>query len=363
MTEMEERDRRRELEKHRMIITTGSWVRGVIVVAGAIALFLVRDLLMVLLASIVIASAVEPAAEWAKERRIPRLPTILAVYVILGLISAGLFYFLLLPLLGEASSFLTSFPEYSNALASDPTFSGVFSNVSGSLSAENIAGHISAVVTSLSQGAFSSASFVFGGVTSFLLIVILSFYLAVQEDGVGKFLQVITPWKHERYVVDLWRRSKAKIGRWMQGQLLLAAIIMVLVYLGLLLIGLPHALLLAVAAGFFEIIPLFGPILAAIPAILVGFGAGGMSEALLIAGLFLIIQQFENQLIYPLVVKKVVGVPPMVSIVALLVGGTLAGFLGVLVSVPVAAIFMEFVNDLEHQKITRMSAIGILDEK
>lgn len=354
---MEEKDRRRELDKKRVVITTGSWIRGVLVIAGFIALFLIRDLLLVLLASIVIASAIEPAAEWSKRKGIPRLPTILLVYVVLALISAGLFYFLLLPLLGEASSFISSFPEYSSALASDPTFSNVFSNVSGSLSPESIANHINGVVTSLSHGVFSSASFVFGGVTSFLLIVILSFYLAVQEDGVGKFLKVITPWKQERYVVNLWGRSKAKIGRWMQGQLLLAAIIAVLVYLGLLLIGLPHALLLAVSAGFFEIIPLFGPIIAAIPAILVAFGAGGMSEALLIAGLFLIIQQFENQLIYPLVVKKVVGVPPMVSIVALLIGGTLAGFLGVLISVPMAAIFMEFVNDLEHEKINRISAI------
>jgi predicted PurR-regulated permease PerM len=180
----------------------------------------------------------------------------------------------------------------------------------------------------------------------------------VQEDGIGKFLKVITPWQKEKYILHLWDRSKNKIGLWMQGQILLAAIIAVLVYLGLLLIGLPHALLLAVAAGCFEIIPLFGPILAAIPAILVGFGAAGMPEALIVAGLFLIVQQFENQLIYPLVVKKVVGVPPMVSIIALLIGGSLAGFLGILISVPLAAILMEFISDLEKEKSTHLLSRG-----
>ncbi|MEX2010571.1 MAG: AI-2E family transporter, partial [Parcubacteria group bacterium] len=152
-------------------------------------------------------------------------------------------------------------------------------------------------------------------------------------------------------------RSQTKIGLWMQGQLLLAAIVMVLVYLGLLLIGVEHALLLAVAAGVFEIIPIFGPILAAIPAVLVAFAADGPGTALLVAGLFLVIQQFENHLIYPLVVKKVVGVPPMVSIIALLVGAKLAGFLGIVIAVPVAAILMEFLSDWEQDKKEKSTQI------
>ena len=83
-----------------------------------------------------------------------------------------------------------------------------------------------------------------------------------------------------------------------------------------------------------------------------------MPEALLVGGLFIIIHQFENQLIYPLVVKKVIGVPPMVSILALLVGVKLAGFLGLLISVPVAAILMELLNDLTKQKSARIATAG-----
>ncbi|MHB1330919.1 MAG: AI-2E family transporter [Minisyncoccota bacterium] len=328
-----------------LIITTGSWMRGALVVALAFALFLIRDIALVILASIVIASAMEPAANWAKHRGIPRLPTILGVYILLAMLFAGLFYFLFLPLVGEVSGFVAQFPEYANSLSD--------SSIGNSFSVDDILGQLNNLFLSFSQGVLSSASFFFGGVTSFILIVILSFYLAVQDDGVGKFLKIITPWKHERYIVDLWNRSRQKIGFWMQGQLLLAVIISVLVYLGLTLLGIPHALMLAVTAGLLEIIPLFGPIIAAIPAVLIGFGDGGMSVALLVAGLFVIIQQFENHLIYPLVVKKVVGVPPMVSILALLVGGTLAGFLGILISVPLAAIAMELLSDLEKEKTAR----------
>jgi predicted PurR-regulated permease PerM len=189
---------------------------------------------------------------------------------------------------------------------------------------------------------------VFGGLFSFILIVVLSFYLSVQENGITHFLRMITPRAHEEYVIDLWTRSQEKIGRWMQGQLILVVIIGVITYLGLLLIGVEHAMLLAFLAGIAELIPLFGPVIAAIPAVIIAFSGGGTTLALVVLAFYLIVQQFENHLIYPLVVRKVVGLSPIIIILALVAGGQLAGFLGVLLSVPLAAILMEFLNDYER---------------
>lgn len=190
----------------------------------------------------------------------------------------------------------------------------------------------------------------FGGLFSFVLIIVFSFYFAVQERGIASFLRIITPPKHEKYAIDLWKRSQLKIGLWMQGQLLLALIIGVLVYLGMMILGVKYALLLALLAAVAELIPLFGPVLAAIPAVAIGFIDGGATLGFLVVGFYVIIQQFENHLIYPLVVKKVVGVPPLLVILALLVGGQLAGFLGIIIAVPLAATLMEFLNDLEKDK-------------
>jgi predicted PurR-regulated permease PerM len=212
-------------------------------------------------------------------------------------------------------------------------------------------GQINTLISGITSNTFGSVTTVFGGILSFLLTVILSFYLAVEEDGVGKFLKAITTLKHEGYVVDLWKRSQKKIGLWMQGQLVLAVIIGMLVYLGLLIIQVPNALLLAFLAAAFEIIPLFGPILASIPAIMIAFVTGGMPLALVVIGLYIIIHQFENQLIYPLVVKKVVGVSPVVSILALAAGWELAGVMGLILSVPVASVIIEFFDDFEKNKI------------
>jgi predicted PurR-regulated permease PerM len=124
-----------------------------------------------------------------------------------------------------------------------------------------------------------------------------------------------------------------------------------------------NALLLAVLAGIFEIIPLFGPILAAIPAVTLALVADGMTSALLVVGFYIIIHQFENQLIYPLVVRKIVGVPPLISILALIIGYKLAGFVGLVVSVPLATMLMEFLNDVEKNKIAEAERLRVAGEK
>jgi len=158
------------------------------------------------------------------------------------------------------------------------------------------------------------------------------------------------PVKYEEYYVDLWKRSQKKIGLWMQGQVLLSVIVGILVYLGLLIIGIPYALLLSVFTAMAEIIPVFGSIIAGVVAVIIAFSDGGVALGAIVAGLYVVVNQFESNLIYPLIVKKIVGIPPLLVIVALIAGYTLAGFLGVLLSVPVAAVLLEFINDLDKHK-------------
>jgi len=337
-------------------ISPGSVVKAILIILLFVVLYLLRDLLLVVLAAVVLASAIEPITRWFKRYHIPRVLAVLLIYVCAAVILIGTFYFLFLPILNESSTFLENLPQYlssaelwnpvgnSSFFGSQPFVQGLSENIS----VLDLAKQVNHFISSFSSSLLSTVSFVFGGLLSFILIVVLSFYLAVQENGIGSFLQTITPVKHRGYVLDLWRRSEQKIGLWLQGQVLLVVIIGVLTYLGLSLLGIEHALLLAGIAAIFELIPLFGPILSAIPAIGLAFFGGGISSALLVTGLYIIIQQFENQLIYPLVVKKVVGVPPIIVIVALVAGASLAGFLGLLLSVPVAAALMEIFHDLQR---------------
>jgi predicted PurR-regulated permease PerM len=291
------------------------------------------------------------------------VPMVIGVYFSGAVLLAGFFYFLLLPLIGEVTGFLRTLTIYSNSLADGGILSGMFETqrVFGSLDTPAIIAELNSYLNNfsefLSRGVFSTASSIFGGVVSFIIMLVLSFYLAVQEDGVARFLRLVTPARHEKYVVDLWHRSQTKIGYWMQGQLILAVLVGVLVYIGLLIVGIPHALLLAVIAGAFELIPLFGATLAAIPTLFIAFTYGGMTTALIVLALYVVIQQLESHVIGPQVVRKIVGVPAVVSILALVVGAQLAGFLGVLISVPVASVIMELLHDLgEHKAIAHSNS-------
>jgi len=368
----------------KVVISTGTIIRFIVVLLFFAFLYFMRDLLLVIMTAIVIASAIEPIVKFLGRAKLRRLPAVILTYAGLALLVAGLFYFFLPLLLDDLASFLEAVPRYVDSVSLwDPTGSvgaaprqfveklsqGVESSRSfveglsdgvpflppaadSGSAAPSLQEFVARFQSAFSSGFLQVVSVIFGGILSVILIIVLAFYLSVQENGINAFLRIVTPLRHERYVTDLWRRSQEKIGRWMQGQLLLGVLVAVLVFLGLSILGIRNALLFAVIAAVFEIIPVFGPILSSIPPIVTGFSQGGLTLALLVTGLFIIIQQFENHLIYPLVVRKIVGVPPIIIIIALVVGGKLAGFLGILLAVPVAAVLVEYLNDLERRKIT-----------
>lgn len=328
-------------------ISIGAIFKVIAVFALCAAFFYLRGIVITVLVAVVIASAIEPGTKWLIRHKIPRVPAVILQYLILAASLALMFYFLVIPLIGEAISFTQSLPEYlhSAEVASTAGRFGMLTEGSSAEFSQNVVNQLNAAVTGLSQGFFSTLSTIFGGAFSFLLIMIISIYLAVQEKGIHKFLATITPASHRTYILSLWDRSEIKIGRWMQGQLILAAVIFVVEYIGLFFLGMPHALLLAAFAAFFEIIPIIGPIIAGVPGVLLALSAGGLTYGFAILIFYTLVQQLENHIVYPLVVKKVVGVPPLVSIIALLAGGELFGFLGIVISVPAAAVLMEIMND------------------
>lgn len=355
-----EGDRNRSIN---ITITAGTVIKTVVILVLCWVLYIVRDLVVVVLTALVIASAIEPLVAWLKRRHIGRTLSVIIIYLVLLAVLAGIFYLFVPSLISDFSDLLAKLPTYLDAVSVWNPFKSAGVSVSPvvqnlgltqSFSLSDLISQFNATVLNTSQGFVQAMSNIFGGVLSFILIVVLSFYLTVQEDGVTQFLQIVLPDRYEDYVIDLWRRSRAKIGRWLQGQLLLGVIIGVLVYLGLTILGVRNALLLALLSAVFEIIPVFGPVLSAVPATIIALVDGGVTKALLVVGFYVIIHQFENHLIYPLVVRKIIGIPPIVVIMAIIVGFELAGVLGILLSVPIAAVIVELMEDMQKRKMTRV---------
>lgn len=330
--------------------------KAALVLIGIYVAYLLRDVILIVIAAIVIASAIEPFTAWFVRHRVPRTAAAGVIYLAIATAVFGVIYLVLPPLLLEASSFLSQIPNYAGTVDAQALLdrfninaeAGVIQGLSQTLSAGDLVSSLRSLIA-IPGGVFQVVSAIFGGVFSFVLVVVLSFYFSVQEKGIENFIHIVAPLKQQTYAIDLWKRSQRKIGQWMQGQLLLMLLVGVLTFLGLTILGVEHALLFALLAGLFELIPLFGPLLSSIPPLLVGLSDGGVALALMIAGLFIIIQQFENHLIYPLVVNKVVGIPAMIVILALIVGAQLGGLLGALLSVPLATAMMELVHDIKQR--------------
>ena len=332
-------------------LTTATLLKGILLILFFVFLYVLKDVLIIFMFAIVIASAVTPFANWLDSKGMPRLFGVLTLYlVIFGLVIFVLS--LVMPYIADETSQLsTTLPKiierFSTSLEQvqqgSPQYFDFISEV------QNILDTFSIYLQQSSQSVLSIIISIFGGVMSFVAIVVISFYLSVMKRGIESFIESIVPAKHEAYIMDLWRRSEMKVGRWLQGQFLLALIVGLTVYIGLSLIGIKFALIMGILAMAFEIVPIVGPVLAAIPAVALAF-LQDPGMGLWVVLFYVVVQQLENNLLVPVVIGKTTGLNPVVVIIALLVGNQLAGIAGMVLSVPVATIIVEILEDLAKQK-------------
>ena len=185
----------------------------------------------------------------------------------------------------------------------------------------------------------------FGGIFGLVAILILAFYLLVDADNLVRTFVRLFPKAERPRVEDACRRVSHKVSAWLGGQLLLAGIIGGTAALALFLMGVPYFYVLALIAGIGEMIPIVGPLLAAVPAVAVAFTVSP-ALALGVAVFFLLQQQVENHVLVPKVMERQVGVSAVAVIVALLVGGTLLGVVGAILAVPTVAILQVLFEEL-----------------
>jgi predicted PurR-regulated permease PerM len=333
-------------------------VRAVLVILGVLLLWFLRDLFLVVLTSIVLASFVESSVPYFRKIGFNRVFGVVALYVTLLLVFSGLFYLFAPLLITEIYNFSNFISTYVPGVSffdffQNEEFSGakdVLTDLGGDLSLASLFSVSKAFVLNLSSGFFTTISVAFGGFLNFILIVIISFYLSIQEKGIENFLRIIFPAHNEDYVVDLWERSRRKIALWMKGQVVLGLVVAVLTYLVLSLLGIEYALLFAIIAGVMDLVP-YGTIVALIPVFTFSYVSSGIADALLVSGAYIIINQFEVFLFAPLIIKKIVGLSPIVIILSALIGFELGGLWGLVLAIPTAVVVMEFLSDIEKDKV------------
>lgn len=324
----------------------------VLVLLGFWFFYLIRDVVIIALIALFLAALIDPFADWFEKKHIPRSIAVLVIYVLLfGALS--LLVALLVPALrdqipqlienlnGVWQRFVVpSLTKFEQLVASF--------GVTGDLDLRfGLAGPN---VDRFLVGAFSTIRGAIGIVVGFMIMLVMAFYMVVEENALKSFFRKATPAGVHSYLSEMLTRVQGKIGHWLRGQLLLSAIVGTLVFIGLSIVGVPAAVPLAVVAGLAEFVPYIGPVFAAIPAIALA-GSESALRGIITAAIYVVIQQLENNLLVPKIMQRAVGLNPIVSIISLLIGARIGGVVGAVLAIPLATAVAVFVTDyLEMQR-------------
>ena len=330
-------------------ISTGTIFRIILILLLIGFVILIRDVLALFFIAIILSSAFDPLVDWLQRKKIPRSLSIIGVYVIFFIVVGGSIYLLTGPIVKQIGDIARAFPEfYTRVNYGIQAWGGNINDIASTQTIDSNLASITKGVTSATSSIFSVLSSIFGGIIGLLGVLVVTFYLTVQEDAVRRFFNSIVPGKHRAHVVNLVGQIQKRMGYWLRGQLILSFIIFCLVYAALSILGVKYALLLALIAGIFEIVPFIGPWISAVPAIFFA-SSQGLTMAIIVAAVYLVIQQLENSLIVPKVMGKSTGLNPMIVILSIFAGARLGGVIGALLAVPIATAISVYVQSVMNK--------------
>lgn len=285
-------------------------------------LYAIRDILLEIFVALLIMTILNPLVGRLSKFKVPRgLSVILSYLVIFGVLG-GVIAVLVPPLVEQTTSFVNTLPNYLNSLGVNRLANG------------EVVGQLLSQLGSVPNQIVKAGVSLFANIINVIMVLIFAFYLLLVREKLSEHLLNLFGEEKTKSIVKVIGLMETKLGGWARGQFLLMLLVGVANYLGLVLLGIPYALPLAILAGLFEIIPYLGPTIAAIPAVVLGFSLSPLMGLATLALVFLI-QQLENYVFVPRVMEKSIGISPIVILFALAVGFRLAGIVGVIISIPV----------------------------
>ena len=326
------------MDKQTIEISWRSLWRIVALAVFVVALYLMREAAVIVLLALVISTALHPPVAYLERKRIPRILGTIILFLAAFTLLAFIVYAMLPVVILELNSLIKDLSDLTNRFFGFRAPTEIVNLLTPNLN------NLTNILLSGSVPFLEILGRLVGGVTFVIAVLVLSFYLTVSREGVERFLRAVFPTAMEDKVLQLYGRTKRKIGRWFQAQIILSILIGSVTFIGLRLLGVEQALVLGVIAGLFELVPIAGPIFAGALAIVVA-ATQSLTLAFWVLIFFVAIQQLEGNLLVPLVMKKAIGIHPVIVLVALLGGAQIAGVVGMLLAVPVAVFLQEVAED------------------
>jgi len=309
-------------------------------------LYVIRDIVVLFFIVLVIVAALGPLVD-RMSKHIPRfLSVIILSIVFLGLLGA-IGYLIVPPIITQLKTLAINLPIIISKLG--PIYQSIQHSIGNY---QEGLFNLSSQLGKISSGLYSTTLGFVSGIVAFFTILVLAFYLLLEQDAIKNFLHQTVPGERKEKIFEITKKIGQKMGGWLRGQVLMMLIIGVADSIALVSLGIPYALTLAVWGGITEVIPYIGPWLGLAPALIIAFTISPL-KGLLILIAYVIIQQLESQFLVPKILGKAVGLSPVIIILALLIGAKLMGILGVIIAVPVAAALSVFIQEWPEIKNLR----------
>ena len=307
-------------------------------------LYIAWQVVAMLFAAVIIASAMEPIANWLGAYKIPRALTVMTVYIIILVASSTVVGLMIQPLAHQVQQLAHALPGVVEAaLAFLPVVrldeTAVVAAFQDGLS------QFGNDIANIGLNVFTGTRTVISGVVTVVFVFVIALYLVVEQDALKKFALLVTPAEHVAYVENAVARVQRGLGRWLLGQLVLGLIVGTIIGLGLYFMGVPYALLLGILAGLMEFIPVAGPIIAAIPGVIIAL-AHSFVLGMIVWAFYSVVGQIESHVLIPNIMRRALGLRPLVTIIAVLIGARLGGVVGILLAVPAASVINTIAIDI-----------------
>lgn len=307
-------------------------------ILGLYFLWMLKDLIFSLFIAFILMSALKPMVNWFQIHRVPRPLAAVLVYVTFLGVFSYLISLIIPPIVIETTSLIKNLPFILERLT--PMY-GTWINFQS----------LGTYVPSVTTQAFQIVSSFFSNAIFIISTLFFGFYLLLEENIVRRALTTFLDDEQADKVNQIFTLAEKRMTAWFWGEITLMLVVGFFTFLGLNLIGIKYALALAVIAGLLEAVPNIGPVISAIPAVIIAASVSPFMASATLA-LYFIIQQLENQLIVPIIMKRAVGLDPIVTLIALVIGGKIGNVIGVLLAIPAVLFLQTAWKEIRHHRDT-----------
>lgn len=333
--------------EQRIYLSWDAMIKAIIALFIVYLIYLVREIALWFLFGLAISILLEPAINILRKIKIPKIIAILLIYFsIFGVL--GLLIYLSAPIfISEIKQFAKYLPDYFNQI--NPYLQKAGIDIVSSF--DEFTATLTANLAQSSKGLIDALMVFFGGISSTAFILTISFFLSLEDRGAERFISLITPKKYEDHITLLFQRAQNTIAGWFGARILSCLFVGISSFIVFYIFGIKYAFILALISGFLNFIPYIGPwITSALLIVIIAVSTGSWAMILYVLASITIIQEVENKLLTPLLMKKIIDVPPVLVLLSLLVGSNLFGFLGAIFSVPVFGIIYEFIKEFLERR-------------